>query len=177
MGPASTSSWARSASSSNSKIKYYATVNLGGFVPVVDTLGGVNVNVARGFCDPTYDEYGFHNGFSITAGRHHLNGNQALAYARVRKAPVRATSPARPASRRCVSGIRDSIVHGGFLNDPIGLIKAVGKTVDDERAAQDPAGPGRRCRQVGRQQTYRAVVTHPLVGRAMTRAGRSRSRT
>ena len=29
------------------KIKYYATVNLGGFVSVVNTLGGVNVDVAR----------------------------------------------------------------------------------------------------------------------------------
>ena len=66
-------------------ITYYAKVDLGGFVRVVDTLGGVNVNVARGFCDAKYSEYGYERGFSITAGRHHLNGQQALAYARVRK--------------------------------------------------------------------------------------------
>ena len=70
----------------NTPIDYYAKVDLGGFVRVVDVLGGVDVNVARAFCDPSYDEYGFTRGFSITAGRHHLNGQQALAYARVRKA-------------------------------------------------------------------------------------------
>jgi LCP family protein required for cell wall assembly len=66
-------------------IRYHAAVNLQGFVNVINKLGGINVYVARSFCDPTYDEYGFTRGFSITKGRHHLNGQQALAYARVRK--------------------------------------------------------------------------------------------
>jgi len=68
------------------QIDLYAQVNLAGFVAVVDKLGGVEVNVGRAFCDPSYDEYGFTRGFAITAGRHLLTGNQALAYARVRKA-------------------------------------------------------------------------------------------
>ena len=66
-------------------IQYYATANRGGFVRVIDALGGVDVNVARNFCDSHYSEFGHENGFPITAGRHHLNGQQALAYARVRK--------------------------------------------------------------------------------------------
>ena len=112
------------------KIKYYATVNLGGFVKVVDTLGGVNVDVARSFCDPTYDDgYGFNNGFSITKGRHHLNGNQALAFARVRKASGESDFTRAARQQEVVSGIREAIVKGGFLNDPIGLIKSIGKTV------------------------------------------------
>ena len=86
------------------QIDYYAQVNLGGFVAVVDALGGIEVNVARAFCDPLYDEYGFTRGFSITAGRHKLNGNQALAYARIRKAPANPTSRARRASRRSSRG-------------------------------------------------------------------------
>ena len=66
------------------ELDYYATVSLGGFVNVIDTLGGIDVNVERSFCDPTYTEYGYNNGFSIKEGRRHLNGYQALAYARVR---------------------------------------------------------------------------------------------
>jgi LCP family protein required for cell wall assembly len=80
------------------QIDHFAQVNLGGFVRVVDTLGGVDVDVADAFCDPTYDEYGFSRGFAISVGRHHLNGNQALAFARVRKAAGRATSPGPPAA-------------------------------------------------------------------------------
>ena len=147
------------------KIKYYATVNLGGFVSVVNTLGGVNVDVAHAFCDPTYnDGYGFHNGFSITAGRHHLNGNQALAFARVRKASGESDFTRAARQQEVVSGIRESIVHGGFLNDPIGLIKSIGKTVTTNVPRGILPDLADLATDVGREQTYRAVVTHPLVG-------------
>lgn len=146
-------------------ITYYATVNLGGFVKVVDTLGGVDVTVARAFCDPTYDDgYGFNNGFSITAGRHHLNGNQALAFARVRKASGESDFTRAARQQEVLSGIRESIVHGGFLNDPVGLLRAIGKTVTTNVPRKILPDLADMASQVGREQTYRAVVTHPLVG-------------
>ena len=49
------------------RIDHFAQVNLGGFVRVIDTLGGIDVDVDDGFCDPTYDEYGFSRGFAIRA--------------------------------------------------------------------------------------------------------------
>jgi LCP family protein required for cell wall assembly len=144
-------------------IDYYAKVDLGGFVRVVDVLGGVNVNVAHAFCDPGYDEYGFSNGFSITAGLHHLNGQQALAYARVRKASGESDFTRAARQQEVVSGIRDSIVHGGFLNDPIGLLQALGKTVETNLPRDLLPDLAELATEVGREQTYRAVVTHPLV--------------
>lgn len=144
-------------------IDYYAKVDLGGFVRVVDVLGGVDVNVAHGFCDPGYDEYGFSNGFSIRAGLHHLNGQQALAYARVRKASGESDFTRAARQQEVISGIRDSIVHGGFLNDPIGLLQAVGKTVETNVPRDLLPDLADLATQVGREQTYRAVVTHPLV--------------
>ena len=144
-------------------IKYYATVNLGGFVVVVDTLGGVNVNVAHGFCDPGYDEYGFTAGFSITAGRHHLNGQQALAFARVRKASGESDFTRAARQQEVVSGIRDSIVKGGFLNDPIGLLRAIGGTVQTNVPRKILPDLADAAAKVGRKQTYRAVISHPLV--------------
>jgi len=145
-------------------IQYYATVNLGGFVRVVNTLGGVNVDVAHGFCDPGYDEYGFSRGFSISAGRHHLNGNQALAFARVRKASGESDFTRAARQQEVISGIRESIVHGGFLNDPIGLLRAIGKTVETNVPRKALPDLADLASQVGREQTYRAVITHPLVG-------------
>jgi LCP family protein required for cell wall assembly len=111
------------------RIDHYASVNLGGFVAVVDTLGGIDVDVAEGFCDPTYDEYGFTHGFGITAGRHHLNGQQALGYARIRKAAGESDFTRAARQQEILSGIRDRVKAGGFLNDPIGLIKALSDTV------------------------------------------------
>jgi polyisoprenyl-teichoic acid--peptidoglycan teichoic acid transferase len=147
----------------NVPIDYYATVNLGGFVRVVDTLGGVDVNVARAFCDPTYDEYGFTRGFSIKAGLHHLNGQQALAYARVRKASGESDFTRAARQQEVISGIRDAIVGGGFLNDPIGLLEAIGETVQTNVPRQLLPDLAELAGEVGRAQTYRTVVNHPLV--------------
>ena len=145
-------------------IQYYATVSLGGFVRVIDTLGGVNVDVAHGFCDPGYDEYGFTRGFSISAGRHHLNGNQALAFARVRKASGESDFTRAARQQEVISGIREAIVHGGFLNDPVGLLRAIGKTAQTNVPRKALPDLADMASQVGRKQTYRAVITHPLVG-------------
>lgn len=147
----------------NLPIDYYAKVDLAGFVRVIDVLGGVDVNVARAFCDPAYDEYGFTSGFSITAGRHRLNGQQALAYARVRKASGESDFTRAARQQEVLSGIRDAIVGGGFLNDPIGLLQAIGRTVETNLPRGLLPDLAELAGKVGREQTYRTVVNRPLV--------------
>jgi anionic cell wall polymer biosynthesis LytR-Cps2A-Psr (LCP) family protein len=144
-------------------IQRYAQVNLGGFVAVVDSLGGVDVNVAHSFCDPSYDEYGIPAGFAITAGRHHLNGSQALAYARVRKAAGESDFTRQARQQELISGVRDAVVKGGFLGDPIGFIQAIGRTVETNVPRSVIVPLAEVAQRVDRTKTYRAVVTHPLV--------------
>ncbi|WP_203624307.1 LCP family protein [Lacticaseibacillus sp. 866-1] len=64
----------------NVPIKYYVTVNMGALEKVVDAVGGVDVDVAFSWSDPHVGSYHF------TKGKMHLNGGQALAYARMRHA-------------------------------------------------------------------------------------------
>jgi polyisoprenyl-teichoic acid--peptidoglycan teichoic acid transferase len=152
-------------------IPYHAAVNLGGFVAVVDKLGGVNVNVARSFCDPTYDEYGFTRGFSITKGKHHLNGQQALAYARVRKAAGESDFTRAARQQEVLTGIRDRIVKGGFIDDPIGLLRTLSKTITTNvprKVLPDLADP---MAHVGRQDTFRTVITSPLIASGFDQRG------
>ena len=130
---------------------------------VIDSLGGVDVNVAHSFCDPSYDEYGFSRGFSITAGRHHLNGSQALAYARVRKASGESDFTRQARQQEIISGARDAVVKGGFLGDPIGFLKAIGQTVETNVPRSEIVPLAEVAQRVDRTRTYRAVVTHPLV--------------
>jgi LCP family protein required for cell wall assembly len=144
-------------------IERYAQVDLGGFVAVIDSLGGVDVNVAHSFCDPSYDEYGFTRGFAITAGRHHLNGSQALAYARVRKASGESDFTRQARQQEIISGARDAVVKGGFLGDPIGFLKAIGRTVETNVPRSVIVPLAEVAQRVDRTKTYRAVVTHPLV--------------
>lgn len=56
-------------------ISYYARVNFTSLITIVDTLGGVDVN----------SEYAFEaGGYSFVKGMNHLDGKQALAFARER---------------------------------------------------------------------------------------------
>lgn len=59
----------------NVPIDYYLTVNMGGLQKVVDAIGGVDVDVPFDF---SYD------GSTFTKGQQHLNGTEALSYARMR---------------------------------------------------------------------------------------------
>jgi polyisoprenyl-teichoic acid--peptidoglycan teichoic acid transferase len=145
------------------RIDHFAQVNLGGFVRVIDTLGGIDVDVDDGFCDPTYDEYGFSRGFAISPGRHHLNGQQALAFARIRKAAGESDFTRAARQQEVLSGVRDAIKGGGFLRDPIGLMQALSKTVVTNVPRDVVPGLADVASRVGRGQTYRAVITHPLV--------------
>jgi anionic cell wall polymer biosynthesis LytR-Cps2A-Psr (LCP) family protein len=141
-------------------INYYATVNLPGFVSVVNSLGGIWVNVAHSFCDPTYRQFGFPNGFSITAGRHHVNGLQALAYARVRKASGESDFTRATRQQEVLSGVRDAVVHGDFLADPVGFMRAMGKTVETNIPRKLVPMLADAARKVTRGRTYRYVVKY-----------------
>nr|WP_125708648.1 LCP family protein [Lacticaseibacillus porcinae] len=62
----------------NIPINYYVTVNMAGLEKIVDAVGGIDVNVAFTWRDAYVGNYTF------TKGPMHLNGAQALAYARMR---------------------------------------------------------------------------------------------
>jgi LCP family protein required for cell wall assembly len=67
-------------------INYYAVMDLGGFVKMIDKVGGIDVNNPSVISDGTYDWLGAKtgNGFYLSAGPHHLDGIDALAYVRSR---------------------------------------------------------------------------------------------
>jgi len=66
-------------------IHYYARVNFTGLMEIVDALGGVTVDVERGFCDYGYEGRSRHNPVCFKAGPQLMNGETALKYARSRK--------------------------------------------------------------------------------------------
>jgi LCP family protein required for cell wall assembly len=63
-------------------IKYYFDVSFAEFVKLVDALGGVDVNVPA---DMTFRDVMSGDKITLQAGDQHLEGNQALVFARVRK--------------------------------------------------------------------------------------------
>jgi LCP family protein required for cell wall assembly len=77
-------------------INYYAWVGLDGFVKVINTVGGVDVDVTHPITDDTYpDDVGNHTGdiyaykrLYISPGPQHLSGPEALEYVRSRHADL-----------------------------------------------------------------------------------------
>lgn len=81
-------------------IHYYALVNLDGFVDIIDALGGVEIYVPKRIVDDEYPT--LDGGFTklvIEPGLQHMNGEQALAYARTRHAD---SDYFRMSRQRCV---------------------------------------------------------------------------
>jgi LCP family protein required for cell wall assembly len=70
---------------SESAIQYYALVTFSGFQKVIDTLGGVTINVPAPLKDVSFSDVSTHLNVYIPAGIQHMNGSQALIYARSRK--------------------------------------------------------------------------------------------
>lgn len=62
-------------------IDHYAKVNFKGFMDTIDSLGGIEVNVKREFTISSFGGKKLH----FPKGPQHLNGEKALAYARMRK--------------------------------------------------------------------------------------------
>ena len=66
-------------------IKYFVEVNFDGFKQVVDAVGGVTINVQVPVIDDSYPaDSGRHARIYIPAGIQHMNGAEALIYARSR---------------------------------------------------------------------------------------------
>lgn len=89
-------------------IDYYAAIDFNGFVSLVDVFGGVTVD----------NEFSFnYDGYSFAEGELHLNGDEALAYSRMRY-----DDPEGDAGRQ----MRQQQVIMSLL-DEVGTIKSVGQ--------------------------------------------------
>ncbi len=112
------------------QINYYAKVDFAGFTKIVDSLGGVDVNVEKDIYDPFYPlgETTHYQTFSIKAGPQHLDGATALKYARSRET----TSDFDRARRQqeLMTAIKDKAFSLNILTDP-GKIQAIYDSIKD----------------------------------------------
>ncbi len=80
------------------KIDHYAEIGLGGVKDVVDAVGGVNLCYAHDVNDAD-------SGMVWTAGCHDVNGTQALAYSRMRKADPEGDIGREKRQRQLISAV------------------------------------------------------------------------
>lgn len=156
-------------------IHYYAELKFGSFIRMVDAVGGVDIDVAQGFDDPTYDGYGLEGrGWSITAGRHHLDGRNALAYSRARKGAGESDFTRALRQQQVILALRDAVTRdGSLLWELPALLDAVGDAVRTDLPASRLPQLAAVIDEIDDDSITRSIIRHPLVRSVDTRYGSS----
>jgi len=110
-------------------IHYYAAVDLAGFRKMVDAAGGVTINNQRVIDDPRYDWLDGRRGFKLSVGKHHLDGENALAYVRSRYTFGDNDFNRARRQQEVLVALANSLTNPSMLPRLPGLIEAAGQTV------------------------------------------------
>lgn len=144
-------------------IHYEATLDLSGFIKLVDAVGGVDITVRRPLSDPSYDEFGVGNGWSITAGRHHLDGANALAYARIRKSTGETDFTRAERQQQLLVAIRKAAGGGDLLFRLPALLDALRETIRTDFPIERLPEMAALAEEIPDSGVVRVVIRHPLV--------------
>ncbi len=120
------------------EVHYYAIIDFIGFRELVDTLGGVTVNVEKAINDPYYPKDFFdaqgnyrktndYSPFYLKAGVQKLDGATALKYARSRETTSDFDRAAR--QQKLIMAMRDKALSLGILSNPkkvVDIIEVLG---------------------------------------------------
>ena len=107
------------------KIDYYVKINFTGVVQLVDTLGGLDLDVPYALCEQDSKRRFGNNMIYIEKGQQKLNGEQVLAFARNRK------KNEEFCSSKWTQGYRDVSVRNRNQETIIGALIDKGKTIRD----------------------------------------------
>ncbi|MEA2633176.1 MAG: hypothetical protein QOE66_3395, partial [Chloroflexota bacterium] len=113
-------------------------------------------------------------GFHLDAGLHHLDGAEALAYARIRKSVGETDFTRAARQQQVIVALRKSMTAGGslFWQLPT-LLDAVAKTIRTDLPTSKLPELAAIVDEVGSGHVVQVVIDHPLVAAANTRFGSS----
>ena len=118
-------------------IDYYAKINFKGVVQLVDAVGGIDIDVPYSVCEQNSSrKWGSHTQY-IEKGWQHLNGEQALAFARNRHKPNDGSKTGKAMAKYCASwtaGSRSDYNRGkNQMKVILGIVSAGTKMTDPNK--------------------------------------------
>ncbi|HPW48138.1 MAG TPA: LCP family protein, partial [Candidatus Saccharibacteria bacterium] len=105
-------------------IHYYSMIDFVAFEEAVNTIGGIDITLEEPFSDPTMlvgRRY-----FSLPAGKSHLNGGYALAYARSRYGTSRGDFDRGEQQQKVIVGIKNKIMSTSTYANPVKVSQLLG---------------------------------------------------
>ena len=106
-------------------INYYFKVNFSGFQEIVDALGGVSVNSEYTFSDKVNGKY-----YSFTKGINHLNGENALAFCRIRYAFASGDNQRGKNQMAVIKAVIDKAMSPKLLTNYTQILEAVAGSME-----------------------------------------------
>ena len=118
------------------EIQYYTMVNFQGFIDVIDTLGGVYINVENSFTDYSYPaEVGTgYQTVSFTAGPQTMDGETALKYSRSRHSSDNSEGTDFARARRqqkVIEAVKNSLLDSETYTNPQKVLDLLGAVSDN----------------------------------------------
>lgn len=141
------------------EISHYAEVNFGKLKELVEAVGGVDVDVPERIDDPDADGTSAHPEWPrviIEEGEQHLNGNQALVFARSRA--YADGDFTRTANQRALIMAIVNKVLALNATDLLGVIQAAAQCVTTDLAVGDIAALAQQFQDEGDLVIYSAMV-------------------
>ncbi|WP_431357373.1 LCP family protein [Halobacillus litoralis] len=108
-------------------IDKYATVNFEGFIEVVDLLGGVTVDIKEGFWERSSVDY--YEKIEFEEGPMQMDGEEALAFVRMRKRDAALTYPRDERQRQFIKASIDEAISAGTIFKAGEIADVLGKNV------------------------------------------------
>ena len=122
---------------------HYAQLNFTGFGKLIDELGGIDVDVEKSFSYTTYEDYGEDNGkrkkYTFKKGRMEMDGNEALTFARTRKAFADGDIQRNRNQTAVLKGVADKALSPTILLRYSGVMNAINDCLETDIDASSMA--------------------------------------
>lgn len=105
------------------RIDHYTEIGFGGFAKIVDAVGGVEMNLDKGFKDK-------YSGADFKAGKQTLNGEQALAFVRTRHAFAASDLERTKNQQKFLAALAHQVATPSTVLNPFKLYPTMGAGLD-----------------------------------------------
>ncbi len=149
------------------EVDYYIRINFEAFVTIVDEIGGIDIFVPQTIDDPKYpdENYGY-DPFYIEAGEQHLDGRQALKYARTRATQGSDFDRAKR-QQDVIFAVRDKILSadmiGTLLTNAPALFNALADSYDTDLELDEILGLGLLSMEIDRERIDGHVINQQYI--------------
>jgi polyisoprenyl-teichoic acid--peptidoglycan teichoic acid transferase len=151
-------------------IEHYIQVDFNGFRGVVDAVGGVDISVSEVIDDDAYptDDYGYKH-IHFDPGCYHMNGEQALEYARTRHAD--SDDVRRDRQMQVMQAVLDRTADLNAARRLPDIITSLGTSVQTSIPWEGQLSLARMSRRINAVGVTRYSIAPPLVHETITRYG------